>query len=72
LYVNTNCVDVDAVDRSLETINQDSELYEFRSPNLQSVKDKLVPHLWQDITELEAVCYQIMRIVITGEDSLWN
>lgn len=72
LYVNTNLVDVDAVDTSLITINQHSELYEFRSPNLQSVKDKLVPHLWQDITELEAVCYQMMRIVRTGEDSLWT
>ncbi len=72
LYESTNLVDVDAVDTSLITINQRSELYEFRSPNLQSVKDKLVPHLWQDITELEAVCYQIMRIVRTGEEALWH
>ncbi len=72
LYVNTNLSDVEAVDSSLDKINQLSELYEFRSTNLQSVKDRLVPSLWQDITGLEAVCYQIMRLSINGDSALWE
>ncbi len=72
LYVNTNLSDIEAVDSSLEKINQLSELYEFRSTNLQSVKDRLVPSLWQDITGLEAVCYQIMRLSINGDSALWE
>ena len=72
LYVNTNLSDVEAVDSSLEKINQLSELYEFRSTNLQSVKDRLSPSLWQDITGLEAACYQIMRLSLNENTRLWE
>jgi hypothetical protein len=53
-------------------LDQLSEMYEFRSTNLQSVKDRLVPFLWQDITGLEAVCYQIVRTTLTGDNKLWG
>jgi hypothetical protein len=43
LYVNTSLSDIEAVDSSLEKINQLSGLYEFRSTNLQSIKDRLMP-----------------------------
>ncbi len=72
LYKNTSISDVVAVDSSLEKINQLSELYEFRSTNLQSVKDRLVPFLWQDITGLEAICYQIMRLNLNEDITLWE
>jgi hypothetical protein len=72
LYANISLADSEAVDLSLEKINQLSEMYEFRSTNLQSVKDRLVPFLWQDITGLEAVCYQIVRTTLTGDNKLWG
>ena len=72
LYVNTSLSDIEAVDSSLEKINQLSGLYEFRSTNLQSIKDRLMPFLWQDITELEAVCYKIIRATIRDATKLWE
>jgi hypothetical protein len=68
----TNLSDVEAVDSSLEKINQLSGMYEFRSTNLQSVKDRLMPFLWQDITELEAVCYKIVHATIRDATKLWE
>jgi hypothetical protein len=51
-------------------------------PNLQShflthqqyqpIKDRLMPFLWQDITELEAVCYKIIRATIRDATKLWE
>ncbi|CAC9986147.1 hypothetical protein BAZOLSSOX_2792, partial [uncultured Gammaproteobacteria bacterium] len=72
LYTNISLADSEAVDSSLEKINQLSEMYEFRSTNLQSVKDRLAPFLWQDITGLEAVCYQIIRTISTEGSKLWE
>ncbi len=69
LYGSASLGDAEGVDKSFVRINTLAELYEYRSPNLQAVKDRLVPHMWQDLTELEAICYQIMRIA-SGE--LWS
>lgn len=72
LYNNV-CLKNEAVDMNLEFINEQTGMYEYRSPNLQSVKDRLVPSLWQDVTELEACCYQIMRVVNSDESiKLWS
>lgn len=74
LYIKVSLKDVEATDDCLKKINELSDMYEFRSPNLQSVKDGLVPHMWQDITELESICYQIIRTVKTGETgfTIWS
>lgn len=74
LYVNINQSNANAVESSFEAINNKSEMYEFRAPNLQSVKDRLPSSIWQDITELESLCYQIMRIVTIEESemTLWD
>jgi hypothetical protein len=36
------------------------------------VYDRLAPFLWQDITGLEAVCYQIIRTISTEGSKLWS
>lgn len=74
LYTCVSVKNIEDVDNCLKKINQRSEMYEFRAPNLQSVKDGLVPHMWQDITALESVCYQIMHLVKTGETgfTIWS
>ncbi len=73
LYFNVSAGHIEDVDVNLSNINKLSDMYEFRSTNLQCVKDMLTPHLWQDMTELEAVCYQIIRVVATSEDvTLWG
>jgi len=73
LYSKTNLVDVELLEVAFQKINEFSEMYEFRSPNLQSVKNLLTPPIWQEVTELEAICYQIIRIVANTEEvTLWD
>jgi hypothetical protein len=77
LYLKVSLTDPEGTNKCLDVISELSGLYEFRSPFLQSAKDKMVAHIWQDITALEAACYQIMRLSTTVQDdftinTLWD